>query len=260
MKQLKHITTIILTVIVLTSMLKPDSANAATGDTTIVNGFSGLLHQNCNTGKGTFLFPSDSLSYYRILLKYKLTCPGFGCDIYDRIATLKVERETGEVDSTLTAFPSFTVDGNIVDTIQYMTLPSYSYSYDTTTSSIDSVENPTFVVSFYSDSLNPATVTYQVTVWPAYYNNYVFDSLGNATDSVFVNPDVSLYLEYDSFYVNFNVKEQIEIARAVTPYGMAVDLWYDVTDYRTLLQDSVTFVSNVCGYSNGWLVTNEFYF
>ena len=116
MKQLKHITTIILTVIVLTSMLKPDSANAATGDTTIVNGFSGLLHQNCNTGKGTFLFPSDSLSYYRILLKYKLTCPGFGCDIYDRIATLKVERETGEVDSTLTAFPSFTVDGNIVDT------------------------------------------------------------------------------------------------------------------------------------------------
>ncbi|MBK9412704.1 MAG: T9SS type A sorting domain-containing protein [Bacteroidetes bacterium] len=260
MKQLKHITTIILTVIVLTSMLKPDSANAATGDTTIVNGFSGLLHQNCNTGKGTFLFPSDSLSYYRILLKYKLTCPGFGCDIYDRIATLKVERETGEVDSTLTAFPSFTVDGNIVDTIQYMTLPSYSYSYDTTTSSIDSVENPTFVVSFYSDSLNPATVTYQVTVWPAYYNNYVFDSLGNATDSVFVNPDVTLYLEYDSFYVNFNVKEQIEIARAVTPYGMAVDLWYDVTDYRTLLQDSVTFVSNVCGYSNGWLVTNEFYF
>ncbi len=260
MKQLKHITTIILTVIVLTTMLKPESSNAATGDTTVVNGFSGFLHQNCNTGKGTFLFPSDSLSYYRILLKYQLSCPGFGCDIYDRIATLKVERETGEIDSTLTAFPSFTVDGNTVDTLQYMTLPSYSYSYDTATSSIDSVENPTFVVSFYSDSLNPATVTYQVTVWPVYYNNYVFDSLGNATDSVFVNPDVTLYLEYDSFYVNFNVKEQIEIARAITPYGMAVDLWYDVTDYRTLLKDSVTFVSNVCGYSNGWLVTNEFYF
>lgn len=260
MKQLKHITTIILTVIVLTTMLKPESSNAATGDTTVVNGFSGFLHQNCNTGKGTFLFPSDSLSYYRILLKYQLSCPGFGCDIYDRIATLKVERETGEIDSTLTAFPSFTVDGNTVDTLQYMTLPSYSYSYDTATSSIDSVENPTFVVSFYSDSLNPDMVTYQVTVWPVYYNNYVFDSLGNATDSVFVNPDVTLYLEYDSFYVNFNVKEQIEIARAITPYGMAVDLWYDVTDYRTLLKDSVTFVSNVCGYSNGWLVTNEFYF
>ena len=260
MKQVKQFAAIILTIIELTTMLKPDTTFAATGDTTLVHGFSGLLHQNCNTGKGTFLFPSDSLSYYRILLKYQLTCPSFGCDIYDRIATLKVERKTGAIDSTLTAFPSFRVDGNIVDTIQYMTDTSYSYSYNLATSSIDSVANPTIEVSFYSDSLNPDVATYQVTVWPAYYNNYIFDSLGNATDSMFVTPDAIVYLEYDSAYVQFEVKEQIEIARSITPYGMAVDLWFDVTDYRTLLQDSVTFVSTVCGYSNGWLVTNDFYF
>ncbi len=260
MKQLKHTAAIILTIIVLTSMLKTTTSHGATGDTTIVYGFSELLHQNCNTGKGTFLFPSDTISYYRILLKYQLICPTFGCDIYDRIATLKIERETGAIDSTLTAFPSFKVDGNTVDTFQFMMDTSYSYSYNTITSSIDSVSNSSMVISFYSDSLNPAVVTNQITVWPAYYNNYIYDSLGNAIDSMFVIPDSIVYVEYDSAYVQFYVKERIEIARSITPYGMAVDLWYDVTDYRTLLKDSVTFVSNVCGYSNGWLVTTEFHF
>ncbi len=260
MKHIKHISAIIITILACTFLMKPESSLAATGDTTVVQGFSGFLHQNCNTGKGTFPFPSDSLPYYKILLKYQLSCPSFGCDIYDRIATLKVERMTGAIDSTLTAFPSFTVNGSSIDSLQFMTDTSFTYFYDTLSMSIDSVVNPSFLISFYSDSLNPSQLTSQITAWPAYYNSYEFDSLGNFTDSSFVTPDSVIYVQYDSAYVQFDVKERIEIARSITPYGMAVDLWFDVTDYRTLLMDSVTFVSTVCGYSNGWLVTTDFYF
>ncbi|MBL0104002.1 MAG: hypothetical protein IPP51_09785 [Bacteroidetes bacterium] len=88
-------------------------AKASVGDTTIVHGFSNLLHQNCNTGRSDFQFPSDSLSFYRILLKYQLSCPSFGCDIYDRIATLKVLHPTGSMDSTVTYTYSFSVNGYI---------------------------------------------------------------------------------------------------------------------------------------------------
>lgn len=259
MKQIKHLTGIII-IISFVLFIKPTVSQGSNGDTTIVHGFSGFLHQNCNTGSGTFLFPSDSVTYYRILLKYQLTCPGFGCDIYDRIATLKVERGTGVLDSTLTAFPSFQVQGNTLDSLQFMLDTSYHYFYNTGTLSLDSVANAAVVVSFFSDTLNPSLITSQISVWPSYYNNYSFDSLGNFTDSAFVIPDSVIYVNYVSTYVQFERKERIEIARAITPYGMAVDLWFDVTDYRPLLKDSVTFISNVCGYSNGWLVTNDFYF
>jgi hypothetical protein len=154
----KFFCTVFLTGIII--IASATNINAALGDTTIVNGFQNLLHQNCNDGQSTFLFPPDSISYYKIMLKYQLTCPpGIGCDIYDRIATLKVLKPTG-----------------------------------------------------------------------------TFDSLSN------------------------EILEPFEIARAITPYGEAVTVWFDVSDYRPLLHDSVILYSRVCGYSNGWNVTTDFYF
>jgi hypothetical protein len=115
-------------------------------------------------------------------------------------------------------------------------------------------------VVFYGDSLNPFVATGSMFVWPAYYNQYVFDSTGAATDSVFVTPDSVIYLTYDSIYNTFEVINKYEIARAITPYGEGVVLWFDVSDYRMLLHDSVNLESKICGYSNGWLVTTDFYF
>lgn len=234
-------------------------ARAGVGDTTIVRGFANLLHQNCNTGRGTFAFPRDSISYYKIMLKYQLSCPSFGCDIYDRIATLKVLKPTGRFDSILAVAPSFRINNQRVDSFAYMTDTSYSYSWDSLAGSVDSVPlNPVTVV-FYNDSLQPFQPTDTLVVWPAYYNQYTFSG-GVATDSVLVSPDGVLLVQLDSIYTPFELKEPFEIARAITPYGMAVTLWFDVTDYQSLLRDSVTFESRVCGYSNGWLVTNDFYF
>ena len=233
---------------------------AGTGDTTIVHGFSNLFHANCNTGDSTFLFPPDSASFYKIMLRYELACPGMGCDIYDRIATLKVKRGTGVMDSTLTLAPSFTVNGNTQDSLQYMNDTSWTYSYNTLTMQIDSTPIATQQVILYNDPFNPQLATDTLVVWPSYYNQYVFDVSGNATDSVFVTPDSTLYLTEDSVYTPFEVMERVEIARAITPFGQGVVLWFDVSDYRTLLHDSVNLISIVCGYSNGWLVNTDFYF
>ncbi|HRH65927.1 MAG TPA: peptide-N-glycosidase F-related protein [Bacteroidia bacterium] len=234
---------------------------AAQGDTIVVHGFNNFLHQNCNSGTSDFLFPPDSVSAYKIMLKYQLSCPGMGCDIYDRIATLKVKRHTGEYDSTLTLAPNFTVNGSPADSVWFMRDTSYQYSYDTVNASIDSFPFPSVQLLFFNDSLNPFLATDTLIVWPAYYNEYLFDTNGIALDSAAVPPDSMVYYLPDSIYsAPFEVLESIEIARAITPFGQGVTLWFDVSDYKPILKDSVTLYTNICGYSNGWLVTTDFYF
>ena len=133
---------------------------AAIGDTIVVNSFSNAIHQNCNTVIQSFLFPSDTNHYQKIMLNYKLSCPsGIGCDPYDRIGQLKAFKKTGIYDST-----------------------------------------------------------------------------------------------------NTEILEPFEIMRMITPYGMGVGLWVDVSDYRSLFNDSVQLSSSICGYANGWAVTADFYF
>ena len=234
---------------------------ASTGDTILVHGFNHFLHQNCNTGNSTFLFPSDTIDFYKILLRYELSCPpGIGCDIYDRKATLHLKNHTGIMDSTATPAPSFKVNGSTRDTFEYMSAASYSYSYNTITHQVDSMALSSLQLILFNDAQNPLIATDTLTVWPAYYNQYQFDSTGMAIDSVFVTPDSTLFLTYDTVYIPFEVVEPFEIARAITPYGQGVVLWFDVSDYRTLLHDSVELTTNVCGYSNGWEVTTDFYF
>jgi hypothetical protein len=55
------------------------------------------------------------------------------------------------------------------------------------------------------------------------------------------------------------ILEPFEIMRMITPYGMGVNLWVDVSDYRSLLNDSVKMSTIICGYANGWSVTADFY-
>jgi hypothetical protein len=234
---------------------------ASTGDTLVIHGFDHFTHRNCNSGNAYYLFPSDSINYYKIMLRYELSCPpALGCDIYDRIATLKVLKPTGAIDSSLSIAPSFRMNGNVLDSFAYMNTVSYTYSYNTLSHRIDSTQKALVEVYLYNDSLSPFTATDTLLVWPSYYNQYTFDSTGVATDSAYVVPDSVLYLSRDSIYTPFEVKESYEIARAITPYGQGVVLWFDVSDYRPLLHDSVNLFSVACGYSNGWDVTTDFYF
>jgi hypothetical protein len=111
---------------------------------------------------------------------------------------------------------------------------------------IDSVENAPVVIITYLDSLvNPGSPTDTLVVWPTYYNQYVYDAFGNAIDSSLVTPDGSFTESYYDWYTIFPQVIRYELARYITPYGINLSLgtgwtWtFDVSDYRTLLADSV---------------------
>ncbi len=111
---------------------------------------------------------------------------------------------------------------------------------------VDSTANAPLSVVFYSDTLNPTTPTDTVLVWNTYYNNYIYDSLGNATDSMAVAADTTIHLANTTYYdAPYEVNDRFELGRYITPYGNGLSLgngfmWkYDVSDYEPLLHDTV---------------------
>jgi hypothetical protein len=111
---------------------------------------------------------------------------------------------------------------------------------------VDSVQNAPVVIITYIDSINnPGVPTDTITAWPVYYNQYVYDALGNAIDSTLVLPDDTMHLGSYIWYSTFPEVNRYELARYITPYGINLSLgtgwtWtFDVSDYRTLLADSV---------------------
>lgn len=111
---------------------------------------------------------------------------------------------------------------------------------------LDSVANLPVQIVMYSDSMNnPGVSVDTLMVWNAGYYNDVYDANGIVIDSVFVYPDSTMILTYYDYYIKFPQVIRYELARYITPYGNGLSLgdgwtWtFDVTDYRTLLADSV---------------------
>ncbi len=111
---------------------------------------------------------------------------------------------------------------------------------------VDSTMNAPMQIITYNDSINnPGVPTDTMIVWPTYYNNYQYNAQGVATDSTFVTPDSTMYLLYYDWYKKFPQVIRYELGRYITPYGNNLSLgtgwtWtFDVSDYRTLLADSV---------------------
>ncbi len=103
-----------------------------------------------------------------------------------------------------------------------------------------------FQIITYNDSINnPGVPTSTLNAWPVYYNNYVYDALGNAIDSSLVSADTTLYIAFYEWYKKYPQVFRFELARYITPYGINLSLgdgftWtFDLSDYRTLLADSV---------------------
>lgn len=120
-------------------------------------------------------------------------------------------------------------------------------SYMDSTLVVDSTMNTPMTILVYGDSVvNPGVPTDTLLVWPTYANHYQYDAFGNVIDSVLVNPDNTLYLTTYDYYNLFPQVLRYEMGRYITPYGIGLSLgtngwtWtFDVSDYRTLLADSV---------------------
>ncbi len=210
------------------------------------------------------VFPDGSETYRKIYLNYTMGCASSGCSDWDYTTKIEVLHRTGEIDSTLQQTPAFTVNGVGVDTLM-ITDTSYIYYWDTLTSSIDStISIPVEVVIFYTTQPTIPIDTFYY--FPAGFYNMIFDSIGNIIDSIYVNPTGLLINSTNNWYSYFDVIEKYELARVITPYGSGLNNnWefthiFDVTDFASILQDSVEIRAHYSGWSSGFSATLDFEF
>lgn len=136
----------------------------------------------------------------------------------------------------------------------------YTSTYDTVVQ-IDSVPGDPFQVVEYKNAADPTQPTDTVLVWPVTYR-YTYNTMGVAIDSVRIAPDSVYHLVKIPYMRKFEVVDRYELGRYITPYGNGLTLgegftWtYDVTDFKSLLHDSV----HISAYNQQELVDLSFEF
>ena len=210
--------------------------------------------------------PDSTKDYRKVYLNYTMGCATGGCSDWDYTSQIFIRHRTGEVDSTLETAPLFTVNGFIADSIFYSADSTYFHFWDTINSSVDSALSDYYEIIEFNDPNNQTTATDTLNGWMANYYNMEFDSLGNIIDSNFVSSNLSLYLTYYSWYYVFEVIENYELARVITPYGSGLsNNWefthkFDITDFIHILRDSVEIRCHYSGWSSGFSATLDFEF
>lgn len=210
-------------------------------------------------------FPTTG-SYKKIIMEYNLGCPSGGCSEWDYTTQINLLNPTGVIDSTLKQAPSFTVDGNQIDTFYYSVDTTYSTTFNSSTQLTDITPNTTNEVLLFEDINNPTSVTGTLNIFQADYFTYTFDTNGVATDSSYITPTDTLYLVKTEYYDYFEVHDKIELGRAITPYaGGFATSWnrqylFDVTEFASLLKGNKDIQAHYSGWSDGFTATIDFHF
>jgi hypothetical protein len=185
-------------------------------------------------------FQSNLRVYYQFNDNSFFITPDASGNGYDGSLAGPPARYTIPADSLFRNFKETTFRPNII-----LGQGVYAFQVDTTIV-VDSIENDPFQIVLFGDTMNPTTPTDTLIGWPSYYNNYTYDSLGIAIDSMAVMPDTTLYLVNTPWYGEpWEVVNRYELGRYITPYGNNLSLgtgftWvFDVSDYASLLHDSV---------------------
>jgi hypothetical protein len=125
----------------------------------------------------------------------------------------------------------------------------YTSKFDTTVT-LDSTGNDVMQIIRYSPSANGPVVRDTLYTYPRQVN-YTFTKTGTVKDSSVLAADTTMTLVKTPYFRKFEVVNRYEIARYITEYGNPTSptntlaaggefTWdYDVSDYRTLLHDSV---------------------
>jgi hypothetical protein len=212
------------------------------------------------------VLPDASEDYRKIYLHYTMGCATGGCSDWDYTTQIFLRHRTGEIDSTLQSSHTFTVNGEVLDSIMYSETPYYIYSWDVSTNALDSSVANLIEIIQYNDSMNPTNSTDTQFVYAAGFYNYVLNNSGDIIDSVYISPSSVLFLSYYNWYQTFDVIEDYELARVITPYGgnLSND-WkfttkFDITDFVQILRDSVEIRCHYSGWSSGFSATLDFEF
>jgi hypothetical protein len=242
------------------------SLSANPGDTTRVNSHSNVHMSWYGNYDQWADFPSANQSYHKVLLRYTLGCPTGGCSDWDYTTQIFARKRTGMLDSNLVSNPSFRVNGNVFTSYSYSNTPTYQVQWNSTSNQTDTTFNPVLTIQLFQNGSTPTVPTDTIFGYACNFYTHIFDTNGNLIDSTFNACDATLNnVPWESYNV-YEVIENYEIARMITPYsGNVPNTWkwtytFDVTDYISLLQDSVQIRAFYGGYQDGFTATLDFEF
>ena len=210
--------------------------------------------------------PDASKEYQKVYLHYTMGCATGGCSDWDYTSQIFVRHRTGEIDSTLNTTPTFTVNGSTQDTVFFSYSPVYIYSWDSINNVLDSITSDTLTIIQFNDPNNPTTATGTLIAFSSNMNVFTFDSLGIIFDSTYFSADTSWIVNYYNWNTPYDVIENYELARVITPYGSGLaNNWefthvFDITDFVQILRDSVEIRCHYSGWSSGFSATLDFEF
>lgn len=239
---------------------------AGPGDTIKVKSHD-KVHMNWNGNfDRTAKFPDASKKFNKILMHYTLGCPTKGCSEWDYTTQIFLRKPTGRMDSTLRNTPNFRVDGKTQAQVRYNTFVTYNYFFNGLTLAIDSTPNDTLKIDIFGDSLNPTIITSSINGWKGDFYKPIYDTLGKKIDSIYIGYEKELNRNDWSYYNVFEVVDNFELGRVITPYnGNVPNTWeytytFDVTDFASLLHDDVEIRARYGGWQDGFTVTLDFEF
>lgn len=236
---------------------------ATPGDSVKIN-----VHQNFhmdrygNFDKWVFVNPAMPKSQ-KIWLKYTLGCLSNGQCEWDYTIKLFARQRTGLKDSSLQQAPSFRVNGQVTDSLYYRTDTTYNTVFNGVTKRTDSIARNSLLLVLYANAAQPLIPTDSIRVWPSNFYTYRFDSNGVKIDSFYVKETNKVFKTNTPYYNVFDVINDIEIGRFISPYAKSFpktfkyDYIFDVTDYASLLKDSVQLRIQYQGYSYGFTATMD---
>jgi len=239
--------------------------NTFAGDTTTVR-----IHDHTDmTWYGNYdewgVLPDATNDYRKVYLHYTMGCATGGCSDWDYTSQIIVRHRTGYIDSSLQQSPAFTVNGAVLDSVQFSDT-AYVHSWNTTTNALDSSLSTLLEIIEFNDATNPTNPTDTLYAFEAGFWNMEFDTLGNIIDSFYVTASNTIWINYHNWYQVFDVIKNYELARVITPYGSGLaNNWeftttFDITDFVQILRDSVEIRAHYSGWSSGFSATLDFEF
>ena len=209
--------------------------------------------------------PDATNDYRKVYLHYTMGCATGGCSDWDYTSQIIVRHRTGAIDSTLQNSPMFTVNGIVLDSVLFSDT-TYVHFWNTTSNTLDSNLSTLLEIIEFNDATNPTNPTDTLYGFEAGFYNMEFDSLVNIIDSFYVTASNTIWINYHTWHQVFDVIENYELARVITPYGsMLANNWeftttFDVTDFIQVLRDSVEIRCHYSGWSSGFSATLDFEF
>ena len=140
------------------------------------------------------------------------------------------------LDSTYSQYPSYTVNGNVVDTLHYSTDTVFTNQWDSATNTTVHVPTNYLQIIHYNDPNNPSNPTDTMWVWESNILTNVYDSIGNIDTTILLSADTTIYHSYNSTTTYFTVANNtqlqdtinfIDAAGIATPRGR---WWSDMMD------------------------------